>query len=109
MENIGHKLALMQNETNHDSYLENEESKTNRIPPLRNIPDQNCSINNSFLTDNIEFFQRYIYGPTEDNICLKLFTHLNSCYCCFSVFSQTMRDFIHKRYEISVHAKGVAK
>ena len=107
MANIGHKLALLQHESKSNSFFKKTISKkneNNQISSIQNIPNQNCSINDSFLNNNFEFFQSYIYGATEDKNCQKIFTHLNSCYSCFSVFSQTMRDFFHQ-----VNAKGVAK
>ena len=121
MENIGYKLAFLQNSTNSNSFsipdesennIEqfNQENSKNNLPTLSHvIPDQICSINDSFLNNNFDFFNNYIYGPPEYKNCLKLFTHLNSCYSCFSIFSQTMRDFFHKKNEIAVNAKGVAK
>lgn len=109
MKKIGHRLALLSTETNSDTDIKENLSPLNQSVPMLNIPEQNCSINNGYLSNNFEFFKKYIYGPTEDHNCHKLFAHLNSCYICFSVFSQTMRDYIHKKNEISVHAKGVAK
>ena len=105
MENIGYKLASQQSENHSNLNSENNNSKNNKIL----IPDQTCSMHNSFLINNYDFFYKYIYDESTDNTCSKLYIHLNNCYSCFCVFSQTMRDYFHKKNEITISANGVAK
>ena len=105
MDNIGYKLAIKQNENHTNSNSERNNSENHEIK----IPDQTCSIHNSFLNNNYDFFHKYISDYSTDNTCSKLFVHLNNCYSCFCVFSQTMRDYFHKKNEITIIANGVAK
>ncbi len=127
MNNIGYKLASLQTEHEITSYLKSdlseenisnikllrEQLKQNNIPgklsfPLPAIPEYACSGQDIFLKDNHDFFISYILGSPEEKNCLQLFTHLNDCYNCFSIFSQTMRDYFNKKQEIVKNANGVA-
>ncbi len=105
MGNIGHKLAEIQN--GNISFSSNKSIEIENKKKV--IPDQSCSIHDSFLNNNFDFFYNYIYGPVEENNCPEIFKHLNSCYSCFRIFSQTMREYIHKKNEITLNANGVAK
>lgn len=123
MNNIGHILALLQNENKNTLKL--TDKSVSEIQDLRDqinqktqqgklylswqkIPKHTCSESDIFLDENIDFFLSYLVYSNEEKNCMKLFSHLNKCYCCFNIFSQTMRDYFQKNQEIVESASGAA-
>jgi hypothetical protein len=64
------------------------------------IPEYTCQSSKSFLTNNFKFFITLLILRSENYSCEKLIKHLNSCYNCFDVFCQVLRDYFHTTNDI---------
>jgi hypothetical protein len=69
-----------------------------------NIPNGSCSIDQSFLENNIDFFLLYIgiaVSPYYRCIdCDRLIKHLNDCCKCFDVYGNTMREYFIEKEKL---------
>jgi hypothetical protein len=64
------------------------------------IPEYTCQSSKSFLTDNFKFFIVLLILRSENYSCERLIKHLNSCYNCFDVFCQVLRDYFRTTNDI---------
>jgi len=75
---------------------------------LGEIPDKMCQSEQTFLQDNIDFFLVLLFFQAQtknrNDKCLKISTHLNTCYRCFEIFSQVMRNYYYKHKELFQHS-----
>jgi hypothetical protein len=90
-QNYINSLCHFRNDLNNDQSLQ-------RI--FAGIPEYTCQSSKSFLTNNFKFFIALLLLHSENYSCEKLIKHLNSCYSCFDVFCQVLRDYFHTTNDI---------
>ena len=66
------------------------------------IPEYTCQSSKSFLTNNFKFFIALLIIRSENYSCERLIKHLNSCYSCFDIFCQVLRDYFHTTNDIII-------
>lgn len=75
---------------------------------LAAVPDNVCQGRQNFLSENVEFYLALIFFQDKNknlnDACLKISTHLNTCYRCFEDFSQVMRNYYYKHKELFQHS-----
>lgn len=69
------------------------------------IPHTTCPMEHPFFSGNEDFFLNLFLNHHKDPVCTKLTAHLNKCYSCFEIFTQVLRDYYHKREELTNKTK----
>jgi hypothetical protein len=65
-----------------------------------NIPNTTCPMENPFFSGNEDLFLDLFLNHHRDPVCHRLTSHLNSCFACFEIFTQVLRDYYHKMEEL---------
>jgi hypothetical protein len=74
------------------------------------LPKGSCAGEHPFLLDNRDFFIAYLMADTNGTPplidCAGLIHHLNDCYRCFEVFSQTLQAYYQVVSDNHSHIKN---
>ena len=73
---------------------------------MATLPQGVCSYERPFLKDNDDFFIALFSDKRDDDVCIKLYQHLNSCYYCFEIMSQVLRDYYLQKQELEEKDSG---
>jgi len=69
------------------------------------IPKGSCLLDQPFLEDNIDFFILYLKIGRTNGIkgfdCVKLIQHLNDCYRCFDIYSNTLQEYFIEKEQLT--------
>ena len=60
---------------------------------VRQLPACPCLIDKPFLENNEDFFITLFSDIEHEEVCARLYKHMNDCYPCFEIFSQVLRDY----------------
>lgn len=73
---------------------------------MASLPQGACSYEQPFLKDNQDFFITLFSEWRDDHACIKLYEHLNSCYYCFEIMSEVLREYYLQKQELEAEKGG---